>query len=102
MGGEDSCLNHEDNAPAELSTAEKKYGMNVEAFFRNVRDCNNRFEGKPFGIDHLGKMTECFYPLYYLQTTNTDELWRVNKGVADKLQISYPDSRFDLLWHCWW
>ncbi|KAK7748362.1 hypothetical protein SLS62_008625 [Diatrype stigma] len=87
------CINHDDNAPAELNKAEGTYGMKLDGFFRNVRDCNNNvdmIEDKKYSMDTLGQLGECFYPIYYLHTTTPDAIWDVDHSIADKLDVKFP------------
>ena len=95
-----TCLENGDNAPHEIYTAQKKYGMNVTDFFHSIRDCDNDFErmnnvvfdqNKDLSTGYL-RSPRCAYPLKIL-IADTQSMWDtrwVDHSIANTVGVRIP------------
>ena len=93
-----------DNAPHEIYTAQKKYGMNVTDFFHSIRDCDNDRDGRGgMAFDRDRDLTRgylssprCAYRLKIL-LADTQSMWDtrwVDMDVADSIGVKVPITSF--------
>ncbi|KAH9904447.1 hypothetical protein F4778DRAFT_790008 [Xylariomycetidae sp. FL2044] len=92
--GNRQCVESDDNAPTELKRMGDKYGIVVDNFFRNVRDCDNRAGGNSYRASDLDHIGTCFYQTSYLRCNKPDELWNIhNDDVASGLNLIYRTQK---------
>lgn len=67
-----------------LEDPSEGYNINMEAFYRNVRDCNNDNEN-PTGLDLGSEYPKCFFNLPFIRTKDYVCNVQIDGDLLDKM-----------------